>query len=108
MRLFSFLAATVLLAQPYDLLIRNGRIVDGTGNPSFIGDVAISGRRIAAIGKLGAAQAKRTIEMQVKVGLGNFTNESIATIRSIIHWSQHRTIDLDRQWRDFIECTTFI
>ena len=29
--------------QPYDLLLRNARIVDGTGNPSYRGDVAIRG-----------------------------------------------------------------
>ena len=30
----------------YDLLIRNGRIVDGTGSPSYAGDVAVSGDTI--------------------------------------------------------------
>ena len=35
--------------RPYDILIRNGRIVDGTGNPWFVGDVAIRGDRIVAI-----------------------------------------------------------
>src|SRR5687768_15201664 len=34
----------------YDLVIRNGRIVDGTGAPSFAGDVAVTGGRIAAVG----------------------------------------------------------
>jgi N-acyl-D-aspartate/D-glutamate deacylase len=37
----------------YDILIRGGAIVDGTGNPWFEGDLAIKGDRIAAIGKLG-------------------------------------------------------
>lgn len=46
----------------YDLLIRNGRIVDGTGNPWYAGDVAITGGRIAAIGHLPAATARRTID----------------------------------------------
>src|SRR5687767_2058766 len=34
----------------YDLVIRNGRIVDGTGAPAFAGDVAIREGRIAAVG----------------------------------------------------------
>ena len=34
----------------YDLVIRNGTVVDGTGKPSFIADIAISGDRIAAVG----------------------------------------------------------
>ena len=37
-------------AQTYDLVIRNGRIVDGTGKPAFLGDVAIKDGRIAAVG----------------------------------------------------------
>jgi len=38
----------------YDLVITNGKIVDGTGNPWFYGDVAISGDRIARVASLGA------------------------------------------------------
>jgi N-acyl-D-amino-acid deacylase len=39
-------------AQPVDVLIRGGKIVDGTGNPWFLGDVAIRGDRIEAVGSL--------------------------------------------------------
>jgi len=34
----------------YDLVIRNALIVDGTGRPSFSGDLGVSGGRIAAVG----------------------------------------------------------
>ncbi len=34
----------------YDLVIRNGQIVDGSGQPSFMGDIAIHGERIVKIG----------------------------------------------------------
>jgi dihydroorotase/N-acyl-D-amino-acid deacylase len=47
---------------PYDILIRHGHIIDGAGNPWYAGDIAIQGDRIAAIGSLGAAQAKRVID----------------------------------------------
>jgi N-acyl-D-aspartate/D-glutamate deacylase len=46
----------------YDLLIRGGRIVDGTGNPWYVGDVGIRGDRIAAVGRLADASAKRQID----------------------------------------------
>ena len=46
----------------YDVIIRNGRIIDGSGNPWVSGDVAIRGNRIAAIGDLHNAQAKRVID----------------------------------------------
>ncbi len=46
----------------YDLLIRNGRIVDGSGNPWFNGDVAIRGDRIVAVGRVPKGNAKREID----------------------------------------------
>jgi len=45
----------------YDVVIRNGKIVDGTGNPWYYGDVAIKGDKIAAIGRI-AATGKREID----------------------------------------------
>jgi N-acyl-D-aspartate/D-glutamate deacylase len=45
----------------YDLVIRGGRVVDGTGMPGFAADVAIQDGRIARIGRAGGA-AKRVIE----------------------------------------------
>jgi dihydroorotase/N-acyl-D-amino-acid deacylase len=54
--------APALGENSYDILIRNGRVVDGSGNPWFSGDVAIRGNRIVAIGKLGNAQAARVID----------------------------------------------
>src|SRR5258708_4661944 len=47
---------------PYDLLIVNGKIVDGTGNPWSFGDVAIRGDRIVAVGRVPKAAARRTID----------------------------------------------
>ena len=45
----------------YDVLIRNGRIIDGTGSPWFAGDVGIRGGRVAAIGTLHGA-ARQTVD----------------------------------------------
>jgi N-acyl-D-amino-acid deacylase len=44
----------------YDLVIRNAKVVDGTGNPWFYADVAVKGDRIAQIGRI-AGPAKREI-----------------------------------------------
>jgi N-acyl-D-amino-acid deacylase len=51
-----------LFAQNYDVLIRNGHIVDGSGSPWYAADIAIRDGRIAAIGHLDAATAKQTID----------------------------------------------
>src|SRR5260370_27283389 len=56
------LVSLVLSGADYDLIIRNARIVDGTGAPAFSGDVAIAGGKIAAVGKLTDAKAARTID----------------------------------------------
>ena len=59
-----FLAAVPIEAQKakYDFIISEARIVDGTGAPWFIGDIAVSGDRIAAIGDLRNASANKRID----------------------------------------------
>ncbi len=49
-------------AQDFDVLIRNGRVLDGTGNPDFRADIGIRGDRIIAIGRLSDATATRTVD----------------------------------------------
>ena len=51
----------------FDLVIRNGRIIDGTGSPWYSGDLGIRDGRIAAIGRLDGAKAKRTVDAGGKV-----------------------------------------
>jgi N-acyl-D-amino-acid deacylase len=70
--MFKFVLICVFLSlmlfmpqQPqYDLLIRNGRIVDGSGGAGYVADLAIKGDRIVSIGKLSQATAARTIDAQ--------------------------------------------
>src|SRR5690348_7955921 len=47
----------------YDLVFRNGWIIDGSGNPRYKGDVAITGDRIAAVGFLNGAVARETVDV---------------------------------------------
>ena len=65
--LFILSLAPVAVAQgnqsdTYDVIIKNGKIIDGSGNPWVSGDVAIRGDRIAKIGKLNGTNAKRIID----------------------------------------------
>jgi N-acyl-D-amino-acid deacylase len=58
------LAASIplgLQAQPYDMVIRHGRVVDGCGNPAFFADVAVKDGRIVAIGRV-AGDARTEID----------------------------------------------
>ena len=47
---------------PFDTVILNGTVVDGTGASRYEADVGISGGRIEAIGALGHAEAERRID----------------------------------------------
>ena len=48
-------------AADYDLILRHGRVADGTGNPAFHADVAVKDGRIVALGKI-SGQAKRIVD----------------------------------------------
>src|SRR5690349_7099981 len=66
-RLAVFAIATILASLhaqevSFDLIIRGGHIVDGTGNPWFAGDVGIRSDRIAAVGNLTSATGRREID----------------------------------------------
>lgn len=58
--------AAAIAAQPtppgYDLVIRGGRVLDGTGNPWFPADVAVKDGRIAAVGRLGDTTATTVVD----------------------------------------------
>jgi N-acyl-D-aspartate/D-glutamate deacylase len=76
------LAGTVC-AQDFDLLLRGGTIVDGAGNPSYVGDVGIKGGKITAMGRLTGKTATRTIEasgLTVAPGFIDIHNHSDTSI----------------------------
>jgi len=58
---------SVSTSDEYDLIIRHGHLIDGTGNPWYAADVAIKSDRIAAIGDLRAAHAKREIDASGRI-----------------------------------------
>ena len=51
----------------FDLVIRNGRVIDGSGRPAFNADVAIKDDRIARIGNLRGAAAKRVVDARGQI-----------------------------------------
>ena len=51
----------------YDVLLRNGRIVDGSGAPAYAADVAVKDGKIAEIGQLNGAEAAREIDVGGRV-----------------------------------------
>lgn len=55
-------AVSAQQAPPFDVVIKGGMILDGTGNPFFIADIGIRGDRIAEIGTIDATRAQRVID----------------------------------------------
>src|SRR5579863_919734 len=60
---FSLLFPALLFAQKhYDIILRNGKIIDGAGNPWFYGDVGIKKDKIVRIGDLSKDKADKIID----------------------------------------------
>lgn len=83
--LIFLLIATSLHSQTntFDIIIRNGHIMDGTGSPWYSGDIGIRDGKIAAIGDLEKATAKQTIDaagMAVAPGFIDMLGQSELTI----------------------------
>ncbi|HUP95077.1 MAG TPA: D-aminoacylase [Burkholderiales bacterium] len=87
--LYSLLAALLLPAiafaadAPYDLVLRNARIVDGTGSPWYRGDLAIRGDTIASIAPTIAAPARRVIDVKDAVVSPGFIDLHTHAVRGI-------------------------
>src|SRR5262245_46350829 len=54
--------STESATEPYDLILRGGKIIDGTGNHWFLGDVALRCDRIAQVGPIPKGQGRREID----------------------------------------------
>ena len=69
--------------EQFDLIIRNGTIVDGSGNPWYRADVGINADRIARIGNLDGDSARRTIDAQGLIVSPGFIDPHTHAIRGI-------------------------
>ena len=67
----------------FDVIIRGGQVVDGTGNPWVRADVAVRGDRIARIGRLPGAAAERVIDAEGLVVTPGFIDPHTHAVRGI-------------------------
>jgi N-acyl-D-amino-acid deacylase len=65
-------AAAVLAGADFEILIRNARVVDGTGNAWYRADIGVRGGRIAAMGRLAGRTADRVIDAAERVAAPGF------------------------------------
>ncbi len=70
-------------SQDYDLIIRGGKVVDGSGNPWYNADIAIKNDRIAEIGQLSNHEAKRIIDAHGLVVAPGFIDPHTHALRGI-------------------------
>ena len=70
-------------SQDYDLIIRGGKVVDGSGNPWYYADIAIKNDRIAEIGQLSNHEAKRVIDAHGLVVAPGFIDPHTHALRGI-------------------------
>jgi N-acyl-D-amino-acid deacylase len=61
----------------FDLLVTGGRVVDGSGNPWFHGDIGVRGDRITAVGRLAGAEARVRIDAADKVVAPGFIDAHV-------------------------------
>ena len=68
----------------YDLVIRGGTIYDGSGNPAFIGDVAIDGQKISAVGASGSFEGQTEVNAMGLAVAPGFINMLSWAVESLI------------------------
>ena len=82
----------------YDVILRGGRIYDGSGEKSYIGDVAFDGDRIAAVGDLGEATAPIEIDVKGRAVAPGFVN--------MMSWANQSLIEDGRSQSDIRQGVT--
>ena len=91
--------AAVVYGQQYDILIRGGKLVDGTGNPWRMADVGIRAGKIADVGDLQGRTATRVIDAKGLVvapgfiDIHNHSDRTVLTDGNAERWSSGRNVD---------------
>src|SRR5210317_219570 len=82
----------------FDILIKNGQILDGSGNPSFIGDIGINADTIAAIGDLKNAKGLKELDATGLAVAPGFIN--------MLSWATESLIEDGRSMSDIKQGVT--
>jgi len=99
--IFFLLTALILgcsTPESYDIIIRNGQIIDGTGSPSFIGDIGINTDTITKIGTIKNANSLSEIDAQGLVVAPGFIN--------MLSWATESLIEDGRSQSDIRQGVT--
>lgn len=98
--LFPFLIIACGCTQPlkYDILVRNGQIYDGSGSPSFKGDIGIIADTIAGVGDLGKASGTTEIDASGLAVAPGFIN--------MLSWAVESLIEDGRSMGDIVQGVT--
>jgi len=86
--LVSFLLVLInpgLSKENYQIIIKNGTIVDGTGKPSFKSDIGISGNKIVKVGSIDSSEARKTINAQGLIVTPGFIDVHTHCDRGIVN-----------------------
>lgn len=86
--------------QEFDIIVRQGTVYDGSGQPGFGGDVAINGDTIAAIGDLSGATGKKEIDATGLAVAPGFVN--------MLSWSTNQFINDGRAMSDIKQGVTLL
>ncbi|RFS16193.1 amidohydrolase family protein [Emticicia sp. C21] len=85
---------SLTFAQQYDTIIKNGRIIDGSGNPWYTSDLAIKGRKIVGIGSFQTNEGKQVIDAKNQIVCPGFIDvhthvedgiKTVSTADNFIH-----------------------
>ncbi len=89
-RLLLVLIGVAAFAQDFDILIRNGSVLDGSGSPETRVDIGISGDRIVLVGSGAGKQAKRTIDAQGLIVAPGFIDPHTHTLGDLSNPARSR------------------
>jgi N-acyl-D-amino-acid deacylase len=75
----------------FDLLLKGGQIIDGTGAPAYRADLAINGQKIAAVGNIETSEARTTLEIDGLAVSPGFIDTHVHTDAALLNYPQHES-----------------